>query len=156
MFRVYKKGKNIPGLWTFMTYWSSNRFFHCHSFNSSSACLKFEVSLCPTELPWIQQQGVWVVGGIQNIWPMSHISTHLLSAVLSLLFLLSLLLLCGRTKRKRNNCMHGLNRSETVLSNSHQPCVNPKGGPWEFKTQNHGQKQETHHSQPLVSCWSVM
>lgn len=36
-----------------------------------------------------------------------------------------------KKERKRNNSMHGLpgglNRSETLLSNSHQPCVNPQG-----------------------------
>lgn len=75
-----------------MTLWTVNLFFRCHSSNSSAACLSFDVRICPTELPGIQQRDVWVVGGKRNFWLMIHISTHpLLSLNLSLsLFRLSL------------------------------------------------------------------
>lgn len=56
------------------------------------------------------------VGGIRNFLRMSQISTHFLA--LSFSHCVSLFL-HGRTERKRNNC--------TLLSNSHQPCINPQG-----------------------------
>lgn len=117
-----------------MTLWTVNLLFRRHSFSSSAACLSFDVSVCPTELPWIQQRGVWVVGGIRNFWHMSHISTLSLSFLVasSSLFLFTPLQRFSVVEKKEKEttaCMacRGLNRSETLLSNSHQPCVNPQG-----------------------------
>lgn len=37
---------------------------------------------------------------------------------------------------------------EMPLSISHQPCVVPRGEPWEFKTRSPSQNQEMHHCPP--------
>lgn len=76
-----------------------------------------------------------LVGGIRNFWHMSHISTHPLSPRSISRCLLPPCFFSPPSpwqKRKKKKQLHawpaeGLNRSETLLSNSHQPCVNPQG-----------------------------
>lgn len=101
--------------------WRIKLLFHCHSCNSSAACLSFHVRVCPTELPWIQQWGVWVVGGIRNVWHMSHISTHPFTHSPSLSFSLHPPLTLQQRKKKKHHAW------VAELSNSHQPPVNPQG-----------------------------
>lgn len=50
--------------------WIVNLFFQCHSCIFSAACLSFDVRVCPTELPWIQQRvfGWWEESGIFGTW----------------------------------------------------------------------------------------
>lgn len=114
-----------------MTLWTVNLFFRCHSFSSSAACLSFDVRVCPTELSLDPAAGC--SGGGRNkefLAHESHFNTSTLSLVVSSsLFLFTPLSVAEKKEKETTACMacQGLNRSETLLSNSHQPCVNPQG-----------------------------
>lgn len=76
--------------------------------------------------------GFLVVGRIINFWHMSHISTHSFSLFLflvvsSLVFLFTPLSVVEQKEKETRMACQGLNRAEILLSNSHQPCVNPQG-----------------------------
>lgn len=112
----------------FWHFWPATCFFHCHSFNSSAACLTLDVRVGPNELPWIQQQGVLLETQILGTW-FTFQNTH----SLSLSFSLSLSLqpaLCGRTKKIKKHAY----RKNAALKLTSTLCK-PAGGPWEFKTQ---------------------
>lgn len=83
--------------------------------------------------PAAGRSGWWEESGIFGTWvTFQHIhSLHALSLVVFFL-LVSFHPPSPWQKRKKKKQLHawpaeGLNRSETLLSNSHQPCVNPQG-----------------------------